>query len=50
MSVNAIPSRRLSPIAKLVFYALATKACGTDRTIWMSDGAIARRSASAGHR
>ena len=41
--VNAIPSRRLSPIAKLVFYALATKAFGTDRTIWMSDGAIARR-------
>ena len=33
----------LSPIAKLVFYALATKACGTDRTVWMSDGAIARR-------
>lgn len=41
--VNAIPSRHLSPIAKLVFYALATKACGTNRTIWMSDGAIARR-------
>jgi hypothetical protein len=41
--VNAIPSRYLSPIDKLVFYALATKACGTDRTVWMSDGAIARR-------
>jgi DNA-binding Lrp family transcriptional regulator len=41
--VNAIPSRHLSPIAKLVFYALATKACGTNRTVWMSDGAIARR-------
>src|ERR1039457_4939506 len=41
--VNAIPSRHLSPIAKLVFYALAAKACGTNRTVWMSDGAIARR-------
>lgn len=41
--VNAIPSRRLSPIGKLVFYVLATKACGTNRTVWMSDGAIARR-------
>jgi hypothetical protein len=41
--VNAIPSRHLSPIGKLVFYALAAKACGTDRTVWMSDGAIARR-------
>jgi len=41
--VNAIPSRSLSPIAKLVFYALAAKACGTDRTVWMSDGAIALR-------
>jgi DNA-binding Lrp family transcriptional regulator len=38
-----VPSRHLSPIAKLAFYALAAKACGTDRTIWMSDGAIARR-------
>jgi len=41
--VNAIASRYLSPIGKLVFYALATKACGTNRTVWMSDGAIARR-------
>src|ERR1017187_3527849 len=41
--VNAITSQYLSPIGKLVFYALATKACGTDRTVWMSDGAIARR-------
>jgi len=41
--VNAIPSRHLSPICKLVFYALAAKACGTDRTVWISDGAIARR-------
>ena len=38
--VNAIPSRRLAPIGKLVFYALAAEACGTDRTVWMSDGAI----------
>src|ERR1022692_4112514 len=29
--VNAIPSQYLSPIGKLVFYALAAKACGTDR-------------------
>src|ERR1019366_6051375 len=28
---------------KLVFYALAAKACGTDRMVWMSDGAIALR-------
>lgn len=41
--VNAIPSRKLSPIGKLVFYALAAKACGTNRTVWMSDGAIALR-------
>ena len=41
--VNAIPSRALSPTAKLVFYALAAKACGTGRKVWMSDGAIALR-------
>ena len=41
--VNAIPSKSLSPIAKLVFYALAAKACGTNRKAWMSDGAIALR-------
>ena len=41
--VNAIPSKSLSPIGKLVFYALAAKACGTNRKVWMSDGAIARR-------
>jgi len=41
--VNAIPSNALSPIGKLVFYALAAKACGTNRTVWMSDGAIALR-------
>lgn len=41
--VNAIPSKSLSPIGKLVFYALAAKACGTNRTVWMSDGAIASR-------
>jgi DNA-binding transcriptional ArsR family regulator len=41
--VNAIPSKVLSPTAKLVFYALAAKACGTDRKVWMSDGAIALR-------
>lgn len=41
--VNAIPSKSLSPIAKLAFYALAAKACGTNRTVWMSDGAIALR-------
>jgi len=41
--VNAIPSKSLSPIGKLVFYALAAKACGTNRTVWMSDGAIALR-------
>ena len=29
--VNAIPSQYLSSIGKLVFYALAAKACGTDR-------------------
>ena len=29
--VNAIPSQYLSPIGKLVFYALAAMACGTDR-------------------
>jgi hypothetical protein len=29
--VNAIPSRSLSPIAKLVFYALAATVCGTSR-------------------
>jgi DNA-binding Lrp family transcriptional regulator len=41
--VNAIPSRALSPTAKLVFYALAATACGTDRKVWMSDGVIALR-------
>lgn len=41
--VNAIPSKSLSPIGKLVFYALAAKACGTNRKIWMSEGAIALR-------
>ena len=41
--VNAIPSKSLSPIGKLAFYALAAKACGTNRTVWMSDGAIALR-------
>jgi hypothetical protein len=41
--VNAIPSKSLSPTAKLVFYALAAKACGTNRKAWMSDGAIALR-------
>ena len=41
--VNAIPSKSLSPIGKLVFYALAAKACGTNQKIWMSDGAIALR-------
>jgi hypothetical protein len=41
--VNSIPSKALSPTAKLVFYALATKACGTNRKVWMSDGAIALR-------
>jgi len=41
--VNAIPSKSLSPIGKLVFYALAAKACGTNRTVLMSEGAIALR-------
>ena len=41
--VIAIPSKSLSPIGKLVFCALAAKACGTSRKIWMSDGAIALR-------
>jgi len=41
--VNSIPSRCLSPIGKLVFYALAAKACGTNRTVWVSDGAIAAK-------
>jgi len=41
--VNAIPSKVLSPIGKLVFYALAAKACGTNRAVLMSDGAIALR-------
>ena len=41
--VNAIPSKSLSPTAKLVFYAVAAKACGTNRKAWMSDGAIALR-------
>lgn len=42
-NVNAIPSKSLSPTAKLVFYALAAKTCGTNRKAWMSDGAIALR-------
>jgi len=29
--------------SKLVLYAPATKACRTHHTVWMSDGAIARR-------
>ena len=41
--VNEIPSKSLSPIGKLVFYALAAKACGTNRKVWMSDGLIAVR-------
>jgi hypothetical protein len=41
--VNAIPSKLLSPIGKLVFYALATRAYGTTGKVWMSDGAIALR-------
>jgi hypothetical protein len=41
--VNTIPSKSLSPTAKLAFYALAAKACGTNRKVWMSDGAIALR-------
>jgi hypothetical protein len=41
--VDSIPSNSLSPIGKLAFYALAAKACGADRTVWMSDGAIALR-------
>jgi hypothetical protein len=39
--VNVIPSKALSPIGKLAFYALAAKACGTNRTVSMSDGEIA---------
>jgi hypothetical protein len=41
VDVNAIPSKQLSPIGKLVFYALAAKSLGTNRTVWISDGAIA---------
>ena len=43
VDVNEIPSRSLSPIGKLVFYALAAKAFGTNRTVWMSEGAMALR-------
>ena len=41
VDVNAIPSKQLSPIGKLVFYALAAKSMGTNRTVWISDGAVA---------
>ena len=41
--VNAIPSTLLSPIGKLVFYALAAEAYGTNRIVLMSDGVIALR-------
>jgi DNA-binding Lrp family transcriptional regulator len=42
--VNSLPSRTLQPTGKIVFYALADEAKGTNRVVSLSDSAIALRS------
>lgn len=42
--VNSIPSKWLSPIAKLVFYAFGDESKGTTKAIWLSDSDLADRS------
>ena len=39
--VNAIPSKILTPIGKLIFYAFASEARGTRKTVWVSDSELA---------
>lgn len=41
--VNAIPSKVLPPIGKLVFYAIAQESRGTNLPVWLSDGTLAER-------